>query len=853
MAVTNADILGWLNANPGASPALINQTMAEAGVSAAQYQSATGAPPPPVAQAVAPQGMLSSPAPSAPAPTPAVSNADILGWFNANPNASDALIAKTMQEAGVSPVRLAQVTGAPVAEVVNRFQAAIAPVAPSNPAISNADILGWFNANPNADATLVNQTMQAAGVSPSQVSSALASNPEVAKSYLTQQILGQGTTDKWSGQGFGSAEANAADMAKILAGIGITDINQFGQIQKTVVDEEGNKSVVTTYGNKLTGQEVPNTYSERQTGNAFGGTFAGKGNTGYRVEFDASGKPLFYTTGASSSDVPSWVKPALILGGAYLGLDASGLLGGLGGTSAATLTAAEAAGLGLTAAEAASLGLSASEFAAAGGLGAGFSAAGLPSGVGTFLGENVVSGIPAFDAAFTSAGGLFNPAFGLPAGNGAFLGEGVPTGIPASDAAFLNAGGVFNPAYLPPVIPAGGLPPVVPTGGVPPAVPPVAPTTGLPPSITTPLVNAGVGSVVNSVLGGGSNLSNLFSGGLGTAGNLLQMQQSREAAQQAQARIDAETAAAKTAAAFRPVGMTTRFGTSQFQVDPKTGQLISAGYTLSPEAKAQQDRFMALSNAGLTQAEQAQAQFAPLQTGAQNLFNLGNQYIAQSPESVAQNYLNQQMALLQPGRELELANLQNRLQQQGRGGLAVAQGGTMGATTPELQALYNARATQEAQLAAQAQQAGQQQVAFGAGLLGQGAQTMGQYYGGQQAAYAPYTTAMGQVQGLEALGQQPFTLGTQLGQTASTAGARVGQLGLEGARLSAGLATSADATRNLLAQSLIAGGNPNAQFGSAIGGLLGGGLQSAFSGTGLGSSGFGTGLAYGNQDLGLFL
>jgi hypothetical protein len=130
---------------------------------------------------------------------------------------------------------------------------------------------------------------------------------------------------------------------------------------------------------------------------------------------------------------------------------------------------------------------------------------------------------------------------------------------------------------------------------------------------------------------------------------------------------------------------------------------------------------------------------------------------------------------------------------------------------------------------------------------------MGQYYGGQQAAYAPYTTAMGQVQGLEALGQQPFTLGTQLGQTSSAAGARVGQLGLEGARLSAGLATSADATRNLAAQSLIAAGNPNAQFGSAISGLLGGGLQSAFSGTGLGSSGFGTGLAYGNQDLGLFL
>ena len=48
MAVTNADILGWLNANPEATPELIKQTMAEAGVSAAQYQSATGEPPPPV-------------------------------------------------------------------------------------------------------------------------------------------------------------------------------------------------------------------------------------------------------------------------------------------------------------------------------------------------------------------------------------------------------------------------------------------------------------------------------------------------------------------------------------------------------------------------------------------------------------------------------------------------------------------------------------------------------------------------------------------------------------------------------------------------------------------------------------
>ena len=700
-----------------------------------------------------------------------------------------------------------------------------------------------------ATATGVPVTTVAASVPPPP-----APTTESIVANLTQQILGQGTTDKWTGEGKGSPQANAADMANILAGIGITDVSQFGQIQKTVVDENGNESVVTTYGNKVTGQEVPSTYGERQTGNAFGGTFTGKGNTGYRVEFDASGKPLFYTTGASSSDVPSWVKPALILGGAYFGLNAAGLLGGAGAAGAAGLTAAEAAGLGLTAAEASALGLSAAEFAAAAG-----TAGAIAGTVGTT--GLTMAELAQLDLALGGAGGT---AGATTLGNALMTGATIPTitaltggsglltgaagGITAESVAAKLAAdaALFPTTIIPPTIPTGGVPPVVPTTSVP-------PTGGLPPSITTPLVNAGVTTAVNSLLGGGTNLSNLFTGGLGTAGNLLQMQQSKEAALAAQKMIDAETAAAKESAAFRPIGMTTRFGTSQFKVDPVTGQLTSAGYTLSPEAKAQQDRFVALSNAGLTQAEQAQAQFAPLQTGAQNLFNLGNQYIAQSPESVAQNYLNQQMALLQPGRELELANLQNRLQQQGRGGLAVAQGGTMGATTPELQALYNARATQEAQLAAQAQQAGQQQVAFGAGLLGQGAQTMGQYYAGQQAAYAPYTTAMGQVQGLEALGQQPLTTGINLGQISAQAGANVGQLGLKGAGLSTALATSADATRNLGAQSLIAAGNPNAQFGSALGGLFGGGLQSAFSGTGLGASGFGTGLAYGNQDLGLFL
>ena len=120
----------------------------------------------------------------------------------------------------------------------------------------------------------------------------------------------------------------------------------------------------------------------------------------------------------------------------------------------------------------------------------------------------------------------------------------------------------------------------------------------------------------------------------------------------------------------------------------------------------------------------------------------------------------------------------------------------MGATTPELQALYNARAQQEAQLAANAQQYGQQNVLFGAGLLGQGATAMGNYYGGQQQAYTPYTTALGQVTGLESAAQQPLTMGMNIGQTAAQAGFNVGQLGLKGAGQSVALATSPEATTN---------------------------------------------------------
>jgi hypothetical protein len=134
-----------------------------------------------------------------------------------------------------------------------------------------------------------------------------------------------------------------------------------------------------------------------------------------------------------------------------------------------------------------------------------------------------------------------------------------------------------------------------------------------------------------------------------------------------------------------------------------------------------------------------------------------------------------------------MAQLQNQLFQQGRSGLSVGATGTrpsgaagLGATTPELEAYYNAIAQQDAQLAAQAQQAGQQNVAFGAGLFGTGAGMLGQYQAGQVGALSPFTTYLGAGQTIETLGQQPLALGSELGGRSSTAGGNVGQALLQG-------------------------------------------------------------------------
>ena len=295
---------------------------------------------------------------------------------------------------------------------------------------------------------------------------------------------------------------------------------------------------------------------------------------------------------------------------------------------------------------------------------------------------------------------------------------------------------------------------------------------------------------------------------LSAGGSYLQSSSAKDAAQiQADAQIRAAQIAAD-AAKFRPVGVTTRFGTSNFQTDA-AGNVIGAGYTASPEILGYQNRLSTLANQGLTGAEGAQAAYAPLTGAAQNLFSLGQGYLKQTPEQVAADYISKQQALLAPSQENQLALLQNKLFQQGRGGAATAQGGNLMATSPELAAYYNSLAQSNLVLASQADQEAQNRIKFGAGLFDTGAGLQGKYYAGQTAAYSPFTTAMDVTTGLENLAQVPMTLGTQIGAKTTASAAEAGRLTGQGIINAAG--TMAPANAYSLGGNVLAGiaGSPN--------------------------------------------
>ena len=327
------------------------------------------------------------------------------------------------------------------------------------------------------------------------------------------------------------------------------------------------------------------------------------------------------------------------------------------------------------------------------------------------------------------------------------------------------------------------------------------------------------------------------------AGTIYAANQASNAQQDVAAANTAAAQQAAEAAAFRPVGVTTRFGSSGFQYDDQ-GRLVGAGYQVAPDIAAQREALLGLSGGALSQAQSAQGLMPQYQQAAQGLFGLGQQFLptstaySASPEAMqyvdqlrglagqvmptsydtqaaAQQYMQQQQGLLAPQREQQLAGIRNKLQQTGRSGLATGatSAGGMAATNPEMAAYYNAIAQQDAQLAANAQQQARsnliqdiglgqtlggtalqtQQAAdeiarqrmlsniqTGQGLFGAAAGLTGTGYGLQTQALSPYTAYLGGAQTIEGLGQQALTTGAGLGSSAAQAGAQQGASLLKG-------------------------------------------------------------------------
>jgi hypothetical protein len=247
------------------------------------------------------------------------------------------------------------------------------------------------------------------------------------------------------------------------------------------------------------------------------------------------------------------------------------------------------------------------------------------------------------------------------------------------------------------------------------------------------------------------------------------------AANQAAGNATSSANQAAQMAQFRPVGVTTRFGKSGFQYGPQ-GELTGAGYQVAPDLAAMREGLIGMAGTGLSQAQAAQQAQNDISASSVGLFNLGRQYLAQTPADISKNYMTQQQGLLAPGREQQLAQLTNQQQQQGRLGLATgatSAGYTTGApglqaTNPQMAAYYNALAQQDAQLAANANLAGQQQVTFGQGLMTGGINLNNAGYGMQSNALAPFTNLLGGAQNVENLGMGAFNAGQSLGSAAAS-------------------------------------------------------------------------------------
>jgi len=337
----------------------------------------------------------------------------------------------------------------------------------------------------------------------------------------------------------------------------------------------------------------------------------------------------------------------------------------------------------------------------------------------------------------------------------------------------------------------------------------------------------------------GSVVSAIAGPVLSIGGGLISGSKGADAARQQAESLRAAGLRSSQMAQFRPIGLRTGFGTSNFRVN-ELGQVEEAGYTLDPQLEALRNRFITgatgapraitsqvpqvpegysltppsditraytavMPRDGFTYAysptgerievplttqttyeagqgydpTRLQNLTEPIYGGAASLFNLGGSYLGANPQEVAAKYISDRQSLLQPSRAAEFGRLQARNFATGRGGLGV-QTGTGGApANPALQAYYNSIFQQDKALAAEADQAAMERIRFGGELYGAGGKLASGIPSLFSGSFLPIETQLNLAKSIESLGQNPYQMSIDLANAQAGAGARAGQLYLQ--------------------------------------------------------------------------
>ncbi len=318
-------------------------------------------------------------------------------------------------------------------------------------------------------------------------------------------------------------------------------------------------------------------------------------------------------------------------------------------------------------------------------------------------------------------------------------------------------------------------------------------------------------------------------GAIATIGaGLLGASASKSAAKtQADAQLEAARLQAD-AAKFKPYGVTTGFGTAQFDTDKGT-----AGYTLDPRLATMRDMLYGGAT-GLMPSQQTQQFYGNVQQQAQQraLAALG-----MSPETAAATEYASLQNILAPQRAREQASLAQNLFKTGRMGYGTSYGAGGGYINPQQYAYMKAIEEQNAQLGMTALDRARKQQALELSdyfsLAGKAPTELAGLFGGGAGTF-------GKGLALEEYGMTPLNTGINIGGRATTAATSAAQALAGGITGAAGWNAAASqawpqalsSTFNTLGKRPVEGINPQTgqvqygqslwnQAGTWLGGLFG--------------------------------